>query len=62
MAVTLHTTPSLEVGAPRALFEMPDGPGFYDVAPDGDRFVLVRGSDVEPPSELQLVLNWASEL
>jgi hypothetical protein len=35
----------------------------YDVAPDGQRFVMVDGSEsAPPPVRLNLVLNWSQEL
>ncbi len=56
MAVTMSTSPTADVGTPRALFETA-GLG-YDVAPDGQRFlVLMPAADANPPP-LTVVLNW----
>lgn len=46
------------------MFEGPyvNVPGFsYDVAPDG-RFLLIKGADETPVTQLNLVLNWFEEL
>jgi Tol biopolymer transport system component len=62
-AVTVRTTPSLELGTPRPLFVLPGRRIWkdYDVAPDGSRFLAivtdVRG-DEQP---LTVVLNWTAE-
>jgi len=61
-AITVRTTPSLELGTPRPLFLLPGRRVWkdYDVAPDG-RFLAivtdVRG-DEQP---LTVVLNWTAE-
>jgi Tol biopolymer transport system component len=75
MAVSLDpTSASLAVGAPRRLFEdsyVPDranvGMANYDVAPDGDRLVMVEEvvSEAAPQAaanRLHIVLNWFEEL
>jgi dipeptidyl aminopeptidase/acylaminoacyl peptidase len=62
-AVTVRTTPSLELGSPRPLFTLPGQRVWkdYDVAADGKRFLAivtdVRG-DGQP---LTVVLNWTAE-
>jgi dipeptidyl aminopeptidase/acylaminoacyl peptidase len=62
-AVTVRTTPSLELGPPRPLFTLPGQRVWkdYDVAADGKRFLAivtdVRG-DGQP---LTVVLNWTAE-
>jgi hypothetical protein len=41
------------------------GGTYYDVSPDGQRFVMVQGSQragMVRPSELRLVQNWFEEL
>ena len=50
--------------APRkeqALFKLPEGFGFYDVAPGGRRFVTSRGV-ANPNTPLILVQNWPALL
>ena len=69
IAIPVKTTPTLEFGKPRVLFDgayvvatnylwIPD----YDVAPDG-RFMMIKWSEEElaPPS-IHVVLNWFEEL
>jgi hypothetical protein len=68
MAVPVVTGPAFSAGTPRLLFEGPfrtDGPSrSYDVAPDGQRFLMVQ--EVQWPqaqvSQMVLVQNWVEEL
>jgi serine/threonine protein kinase len=50
---------TLIVGADNPLFDFPGG-GEYDVAADGQKFVIVRDYD-KVTTALTLVLNWATE-
>ena len=68
MAVTLGSTAArLDPGRPRELFEWrytADAPS-YDVAPDGERFVMIRpieDSSTTAPPEIRVVVNWFEEL
>ena len=45
----------------QALFKCPEGFGYYDVAPDGKRFVTRRGVS-NPNTPLTLVQNWTALL
>ena len=45
----------------QALFKLPGGFGFYDVAPDGKRFVTAI-LKVNPNASLTLVQNWTALL
>jgi serine/threonine protein kinase/WD40 repeat protein len=45
----------------QALFKSPEGFGFYDVAPDGKRFVTSR-TGANPNTPLTLVQNWTALL
>jgi hypothetical protein len=67
MVVSITTTPTVLVGKPRRLFERayirsnafwPN----YDVSPDGQRVLMVKGTGLEAPSRINVVLNWAEEL
>jgi Tol biopolymer transport system component/predicted Ser/Thr protein kinase len=60
-AVTVKTAPGFTAGAPRALFEGRYLTS-YDVAPDGQRFVMVRNEQGSLPSQVYVVLNWTEEL
>jgi serine/threonine-protein kinase len=67
MAVEIETDPGLRPGVPRVLFEWPLGFGFsreYDVAPDGQHFVVLGTADSKEESRprIQIVLNWFEEL
>ena len=66
MAVDVRTEPDFRVGTPRLLFEGSYRTGnHYDVAPDGQHFVMIReGSpnDQSSPADFIVVLNWFEEL
>jgi hypothetical protein len=34
----------------------------YDILPDGERFVMIRGADLAGAREIVVVQNWAAEL
>ena len=59
------------VGRPRVLFEVSDSAKFlvnpiydgYDVAPDGQHFVMLEETEPAPtPTRLHLVMHWGAEL
>ena len=65
MTVTIDGDP-FPFGQPRYLFEAYEPPPnmagrHYDVAPDG-RFLMLRGTGDENPTEIHVVLNWFDEL
>ena len=61
MAASIETTPELRAGVPRALFEGPFEA--FDVAPDGQRFVLVRHAFPDlPPQPIVVALGWMDDL
>jgi hypothetical protein len=64
MVVTLKPSgTSLEASLPRELFSLPvgvPGPNPYEVAPDGQRFLV---NDVAPSSQaLNVIVNWQALL
>ena len=68
MAVDITTDPTFSAGTPKVLFEgtfeMANlSRANYDVAPDGQRFVMIQegGSD-SAPAQINFVLNWFEEL
>ncbi len=65
MAVDVRAGTSFEFGTPKALFRLPPIPNtnywYYDVAPDGNRF-LVTYPVVTKQAPLSLVLNWSAAL
>jgi hypothetical protein len=67
MAVPIAAETPLAFGNPEALFDRSFLPYFgYDVAPDGQRFLIYRDieptEDTPPSNELIVVLNWLAEL
>jgi Tol biopolymer transport system component len=69
MAVAVETEPYLSPSRPRLLFQGSYkwtayyGIRNYDVAPDGERFVMiVAPPDSAKPAKLHVILNWAEEL
>jgi Tol biopolymer transport system component len=70
MAVDINSQPSYSVGRPKMLFQGPYVPTpitfpFYDVSPDGQRFLMFRPSEQTSSSSLTqivVVQNWFEEL
>jgi hypothetical protein len=53
--------PELEIGKPRALFELPKEIRGVAASPDGNTFYLLL-SVGQDPSALTVVQNWAAQL
>jgi len=70
MAVSFQTNPIFRSSRPIELFEGPYISGStiaaiattYDVAPDGEHFLMIEGGEEEGGNQLHLVLNWFEEL
>ena len=68
MAVEITTEPTFSAGTPRLLFDGTSVPGGslanYDVAPDGQRFLMLKPveSETSAPTQIHVVLNWFEEL
>jgi serine/threonine-protein kinase len=66
MSVEVETEPEFRPGTPRLLFEGSHKVGFisrqYDVAPDGQRFVMIQPEEQPAQDQLVVVLNWFEEL
>ncbi len=62
VAVPVSTDPKISIGGAKRLFENPRLAGFpvaqYDVAPDGQRFVLPK---LEGETSIRVVMNWYEE-
>ena len=67
MAVDVQTRPTFSASKPRLLFEgryllarglFP----YWDVAPDGQRFLMIKSEDDAGQPQLQVVVNWFEEL
>ena len=64
MSVAVRTAPSLELGAPQALFDVPGKWSWstFDVSPDGKRFLAVVPEVVANELPLSVVANWTAEV
>jgi eukaryotic-like serine/threonine-protein kinase len=71
MAVPVQTSPAFSAGNPARVFETryltPNNGRTYDVSADGQRFLMIKGSDNDrasgtPPANIVVVLNWLEEL
>ena len=70
MAVSFQVSPVFRSSRPIELFEVPYISGAkiaavastYDVAPDGEHFLMIEGGEEEGANQLHLVLNWFEEL
>ena len=67
MAVDVKTSPTVTIGTPHRLFERRFNPSLgywanYDVTPDGQRFLMIKGTGLEAPRQINVVLNWFEEL
>ncbi len=68
MAVQVDVKSGFSASKPRMLFEGPYLPGggfpFYDVSPDGQRFLMLKPleSQTSGPTQIHVVLNWFEEL
>jgi hypothetical protein len=69
MAVAIDTESGFSAGNPRMLFEgryLPTATSFpfYDVSPDGERFLMLKpvASEGSAPTQIHVVLNWFEEL
>jgi serine/threonine-protein kinase len=61
MAVPIQTKPTFRAGRPQVLFRGDYDPG-YDVAPDGQRFLMIKTPPESAPRQINVVLNWFEEL
>jgi serine/threonine-protein kinase len=66
MVVDIVTQPTLAPGKPRLLFEGHYNGSFdsanYDVAPDGQRFLMLKPMDAPAMTQINVVQNWFEEL
>jgi len=65
-ATMIETVPELSIGQPEKLFSSDVHSNWvnqgYDVTADGQRFIFTRTPSASKPREIQVVLNWFSEL
>jgi len=65
MVVEIETQPGFSASAPRPLFDLDDISALrtLDIAPDGERFLLIqRGEREGDPQTYRVVLDWFEEL
>ena len=63
MVVEAETEGELRLGEPRMLFEKSLARQLYDVAQDGQSFVMIVEGEPQPTiTQLILVQNWGEEL
>ena len=63
MAAEVTLEPTFSAGIPEGLFDLENyGWPWYDVTPDGNRFLVNQPIEQPGIESLTLVLNWASEL
>jgi serine/threonine-protein kinase len=68
MAVDFDAAGDLPIiGAPRVLFEPNEYQNSepvrgWDLSPDGERFVLIKGKSEPPVTQMHVVVNWTAEL
>ncbi len=66
MSVSIGSGARLDAGKPRLILEVSDvarGSFSYDVAGDGQRFVMIQSTGWKPaPSQITIVQNWFEEL
>jgi Tol biopolymer transport system component len=67
MAVDITTQPNFTVGKPKMLFEgaylslLGTSPS-YDVSPDGQRFLMLKGESTQSITQINIVQNWFEDL
>jgi Tol biopolymer transport system component len=62
MTVSVSTSGVFTAGTPKALFTLPPGVLFWDVSPDGQKFLLAAPAGANAQSPFTVVLNWQSSL
>jgi serine/threonine-protein kinase len=62
MVVDVGTSPDFSAGRPRILFENAAMANAFDVAADGQRFVMIDTSANPKPTQIDVIVNWFEEL
>jgi eukaryotic-like serine/threonine-protein kinase len=67
MAVDVSARPTFSAGKPRMLFQGPYLSAaitmpYYDVSPDGQRFLMIKPNEQSSPNQIVVVQNWFEEL
>jgi hypothetical protein len=61
MAVSIRPDGSI-FSVPHRLFDISNYAGYYDVSPDGKRFLMIRLDPGSVPNQLNVILDWFDEL
>lgn len=66
MAVEVSTEPTFKAGRPTLLFEEKHlarfTNEFWDITPDGERFIIIKPGEPQRLTRINVVLNWFEEL
>ena len=69
MAVSVETEPTFRAGRPEVLFErryvtsrISPGNPYYDISPDGQRFLMIKSAEGSQSLQINVVQNWFEEL
>jgi serine/threonine protein kinase/Tol biopolymer transport system component len=62
MSVEVTTSPVFKAGVPQPLFKGPAGERFWDVTPDGKKFLMPVPQGANTPAPYKVVLNWTAIL
>jgi eukaryotic-like serine/threonine-protein kinase len=62
VAVGVSISGVFQAGIPKPLFKVPAGLTFWDVSPDGKRFLMPAPQTADIPRPFNVVLNWQSSL
>jgi len=69
MAVSVQKDPAFRRGRPEVLFEgayassrFVAGYPYYDISPDGQRFLMIKEETAQEAGQINVVLNWFEEL
>jgi len=65
MSVEIETEPEFKPAKPKQLFVHGAGANnlmSYDVAPDGERFLMLEEVERPPPPAIEIRLNWPQQL
>ena len=70
--VTRQFEPEFSASPPKRVLQDLEGKGIvtlgyplgaiWDIAADGERMLMIRGTEPDPPSQINVVLNWFEEL
>ena len=67
MAVAVEAAPSFAASKPKVVFEgrylaSPGNYAYYDVSPDGQRFLMIKTDETAAATQLHLVVDWFEDL